>query len=459
MTPAARLATATDLLAEVMDTPRPADAVTSAFFRARRYIGAKDRGEIASLVYGVMRHWARLHWWLERVNHMPDPRALVIADCILAGGRTADAVAGLFNGAKFAPAPLSDRERKLIRALDTRTLNHPDQPEAVQAEVPEWAEASMRATFGDRFLAEASGMLGEAPLDLRVNPVKGTRDEAMKALADAGIKATPTDLSPVGLRLAGRAPVMALDAYKSGMIEIQDEGSQLVAFMADAQPGMQVVDFCAGAGGKTLAIAAMMENKGRVVATDVLEGRLTRAKERFRRAGLHNIETRAIKTERDPWVKRHKGKFDRVVVDAPCSGTGTWRRNPDSRWRPLGPGLSELVPLQASILDSAARLVRPGGRVIYATCSVLREENEGQVEAFLASHSDFTLLPVPNAWPVAWGKPPVGTDMLRLTPLRHDTDGFFAAVLERRADAPVEEVAAEEAAVEDGDAATEEATA
>ncbi|MFV3075622.1 RsmB/NOP family class I SAM-dependent RNA methyltransferase [Niveispirillum fermenti] len=453
MTPAARLATAIDLLAEVMDTPRPADAVTSAFFRARRFIGAKDRGEIAALVYGVMRHWARLHWWLERVNHMPDPRALVIADCILSGGRTADSVAGLFNGAKFAPAPLSDRERKLIRALDTHTLDHPSQDEVVRAEVPDWAEPAMRATFGDRFLAEASAMLGEAPLDLRVNPVKATRDEALKALADAGIKATPTSLSPVGLRLAGRAPIMALDAYKSGMIEIQDEGSQLVAFMADARPGMQVVDFCAGAGGKTLAIAAMMDNKGRVVATDVLEGRLIRAKERFRRAGLHNIETRAIKTERDPWVKRHKGKFDRVVVDAPCSGTGTWRRNPDSRWRPMGPGLGDLVPLQASILDSAARLVRPGGRLVYATCSLLREENEGQVEAFLAAHADFTLLPVADAWPAAWGSPPVSTDMLRLTPLRHDTDGFFAAVLERRADVAEADVAEADAAEQVDEAA------
>lgn len=434
MTPAARLATAVDLLAEVMDTPRPADAVTSAFFRARRFIGAKDRAEIATLVYGVMRHWARLHWWLERVTHMPDPRALVIADCILAGGRSADAVAGLFNGAKFAPAPLSDRERRMIRALDTHTLDHPGQPEAVQGEVPEWAEASMRASFGDQFLAEAKGMLGEAPLDLRVNPVKGTREEALKALADAGIKAEATALSPVGVRLAGRAPVMALEAYKAGMIEIQDEGSQLVAFLANAQPGMQVVDFCAGAGGKTLAIAAMMDNKGRVVASDVLEGRLTRAKERFRRAGLHNIETRALKNERDPWVKRHKGKFDRVVVDAPCSGTGTWRRNPDSRWRPLGPGLSELVPLQASILESAARLVRPCGRLVYATCSVLEVENQGQIAAFLARHPDFSVIPVAAAWPTGWGKPPVETEMLRLTPLRHDTDGFFAAVLERRAD-------------------------
>lgn len=434
MTPAARLATAIDLLADVMDTPRPADAITSAFFRNRRYIGAKDRADIAGQVYRVLRHWARLHWWLERGNHMPDPRALILADCILAQGRDADAVAGLFNGSKFGPPPLSDRERRLARTLDSHTLDHPSQPDEVRAEVPDWAVEPMRAAFGDRFLVELSAMLGEAPLDLRVNPVKATREQAMAALAEVGINAALTPLSPVGLRLPGRAPIMALDAYKNGMIEIQDEGSQLVALIADAKPGMQVVDFCAGAGGKTLAIAAMMENKGRVVASDVLEGRLTRAKERFRRAGLHNIETRALKNERDPWVKRHKGKFDRVIIDAPCSGTGTWRRNPDSRWRPLGPGLSDLVPLQASILESASRLARPGGRVIYATCSLLPEENERQVEAFLAAHPDFTLVPVAQAWPATWGKPPTDSPMLRLTPAQHDTDGFFAAVLERRAD-------------------------
>lgn len=449
MTPAARLATAIDLLAEVMDTPRPADAITSAFFRNRRYIGAKDRGDIASLVYGILRRWARLHWWLERHDHLPDPRALVLVDCILAQKRSADAVAGLFNGAKFAPAPLSDRERRLIRALDTHTLDHPSQPDSVRAEVPDWADAPMRTAFGDRYLTELSAMLGEAPLDLRVNPVRGSREDAIQALTAAGIQATPTPLSPVGLRLPGRAPIMALDAYKSGLIEIQDEGSQLVALIADAKPGMQVVDFCAGAGGKTLAIAAMMGNKGRVVASDVLEGRLTRAKERFRRAGLHNIETRPLKNERDPWVKRHKGKFDRVLIDAPCSGTGTWRRNPDSRWRPLGPGLSDLVPLQASILDSAARLARPGGRVIYATCSLLPEENERQVEAFLARHPDFTLVPVAAAWPAGLGEPPVDSPMLRLTPAQHDTDGFFAAVLERRADALKEEEGALAAAPAD----------
>ncbi|QJE73042.1 RsmB/NOP family class I SAM-dependent RNA methyltransferase [Aerophototrophica crusticola] len=441
MTPAARIETAIQLLTEIMDTPRPADAIASLFFKNRRYIGAKDRAAVAGQAYGVLRRWARLSWWIEKVGAPVTPRTLVIADLMLSQGKTPESIENNFAGGRFSPPPMSDAEWKLAKALETRTLAHPKQPDPVKVEVPDWAAEPLQRAFGDRFLAEMGAMLGEAPLDLRVNPVKGTREEAIAQLAAAGIEAKPTALSPVGLRLEGRAPIMALQAYKDGLIEIQDEGSQLVAFLTDAQPGMQVVDFCAGAGGKTLAIAAMMENRGRVVAADVLAGRLTRAKERFRRAGLHNIETRPLANERDPWVKRHKLRFDRVVVDAPCTGTGTWRRNPDSRWRPLGPGLSELEGLQASILESAARLVRPGGRLVYATCSLLPEENERQVEGFLARHPDFTLLPVPEAWPANWGAPPVKDVMLRLTPLRHDTDGFFAAVMVRKDDgsAPVAE--------------------
>ena len=298
----------------------------------------------------------------------------------------------------------------------------------------------MRAAMGDRFAVEMRTLLDAAPLDLRINPVKANRESAIKALARARITAEPTQWSPLGLRVQGRPPLGAVDAFKDGLVEIQDEGSQLVAIAVAPKPGQQVVDFCAGAGGKTLAIAALMKNKGRVVACDVLAGRLKRAAERFRRAGLHNIEAHPLSSERDPWVKRHKRKFDRVLVDAPCSGTGTWRRNPDSRWRQLGPGLEELVPLQANILDSAARLVKPGGRLIYATCSLLPEENEKQIAAFLESHPDFTVLPVAEVWAEEGaGTPPSEGPYLRLTPARHDTDGFFAAVMVRKAEEAAEE--------------------
>lgn len=433
MTPAARLQAVIDLLTEIDATPRPADAVMSAYFRARRYIGSKDRTAVAETTYAILRRHARLAWWLEKEGHPSTPRARVIANAVLGDQRPAGAIAKMFTGDRFDPAPLTREESVLLGALETHTLDHPSMPEAVQVECPAWAEGPMRAALGNRFAVEMAALLDAAPLDLRVNAVKANRDKAAAALAKAGITATPTQWSPLGLRVQGRPPLGQVDAFKNGLVEIQDEGSQLVAFAVAPKPGDQVVDFCAGAGGKTLALAALMNNKGRVVACDVLAGRLKRAAERFRRAGLHNIEAKPLTSARDPWVKRHKRKFDRVLVDAPCSGTGTWRRNPDSRWRVLGPGLEQLVPLQAEILDSAARLVKPGGRLVYATCSLLPEENEGQIAAFLATHPDFTVKPVAEVWAEerVGATPPADGPYLRLSPGRHDTDGFFAAVLVR----------------------------
>lgn len=450
MTPAARLQAAIELLSEIDATPRPADAVMSAYFRQRRYIGAKDRSAVAETAYAILRRQARLAWWLEREGQEPTPRARVIANALLADGMRATRLAELFDGGKFAPAALEEGERKLARALDTHTLEHPAMTDAVRAECPAWAAAPLQAALGPRFAVEMAALLEAAPLDLRVNVVKADRETARKALERAGIQATPTRWSPLGLRVKGRPPLASVDAFKNGLVEIQDEGSQMVALAVAPKPGMQVIDFCAGAGGKTLALAAMMANKGRVVASDVLEGRLKRAAERFRRAGLHNIEAHPLASARDPWVKRHKRKFDRVLVDAPCTGTGTWRRNPDSRWRSLGPGLAELVPLQAEILDSAARLTKPGGRLVYATCSLLLEENEEQIAGFLASHPEFRVKPVAEVWAEeGWGAAPCDGPYLRLTPARHDTDGFFAAVLDRVAEtAPAVEPAAEEETAE-----------
>jgi 16S rRNA (cytosine967-C5)-methyltransferase len=437
MTPAARIQAAIELLREISATPRPADAVASAFFRARRWIGAKDRTAVAESVYAVLRRHARLGWWLERAHwaDLVDPRARMIASRLLGDGVRAPALERLFLGGRFGPEPLTPAEIRLVQALDGHTLEHPGMPEAVLAECPAWAEPALRRALGERFAAELAALRGPAPLDLRLNPVRaGARKLALEQLRAAGVRAEPGRWSPLAIRVAGRLAVAELELFRQGAIEIQDEGSQLVALLADARPGQQVVDFCAGAGGKTLAMAAAMANRGRVIACDVLGNRLKRAAERFRRAGLHNIETRPLSGERDPWVKHHKGQFDRVLVDAPCTGTGTWRRNPDARWRPLGPGLDELLPLQAAILDSAARLVKPGGRLIYATCSLLTEENEDQIAGFLAAHPDFVAVSALDLWPQAVGTtPPAGLGAcLRLTPARHDTDGFFAAILERK---------------------------
>ncbi len=452
MTPAARLQAVIDLLTEIDETPRPADAVMSAYFRNRRYIGSKDRTSIAQMAYAILRRHARLGWWIERAGHRPTPRTRMLAYALLEERRNAGVVLEMFSGGKFAPGRLSDGELALVNELDTHTLEHPEMPEAVRVECPAWAEGPMRTALGDRFAVEMEKLLEAAPLDLRINPLKANRASAIKALAKAQITAEATQWSPFGLRVKGRPPLGTVEAFKDGLVEIQDEGSQLVALAVAPKPGHQVVDFCAGAGGKTLAIAALMKNKGRVVACDVLDKRLKRAAERFRRAGLHNIEAHPLTSERDPWVKRHKRKFDRVLVDAPCSGTGTWRRNPDSRWRSLGPGLEQLLPLQANILDSAARLVKPGGRLVYATCSMLHDENEGQIEAFLQTHPDFTVKPIAEVWAEEEaGAPPMEGPFLRLTPARHDTDGFFAAVLDRKA-AEVEEAFPEaEAALDEVD--------
>ncbi|MEP9368179.1 RsmB/NOP family class I SAM-dependent RNA methyltransferase [Xanthobacter sp. VNH20] len=418
---------------EVESIARPADAVVSAWFRDRRYLGAEDRGLISDLLYALLRHHARLGWWLAKHGREDTPRNRLLAWLVLHAGKTRDQIQALFNGGKFSPALLSDHERGLLVKLLGCTIDHPAMPDEVRLECPSWALEPLRRRFESAFGPEMAALLAPAPLDLRVNPLKSTREDVLRGLRDLGLGAEASRLAPYGIRVKERPSLSGLPMLKTGEVEIQDEGSQLVAMLVDARAGERVVDFCAGAGGKTLAIAAQMANKGHVVACDVSASRLKRSAERFRRAGLHNIETRLLESERDRWVKRHKGAYDRVLVDAPCSGTGTWRRNPDARWRALGPGLDSLLPLQAEILASAARLVKPGGRLVYATCSMLPQENEEQVTAFLAAHPAFRMVPLHEAAPQL--SVSAHPDHLALTPARHDTDGFFAAVMQR-ADMP-----------------------
>lgn len=431
MSPAARLQATLELLSEVESASRPADAVVSAWFRSRRDIRDAERGPIIDLVYAVLRHRARLDWWLAKEGRPFTSRNRLLAWLALGEGKTREQIQRLFSGGRFAPMVLTDGERGLLGRLQGGSADHPAMPDEVRAECPDWALEPLRRRFGGSFAREMAVMLAPPPLDLRVNPLKATRETVLDALRGLGLSAEPCRLAPFGVRVAERPSLSRLPMLKTGAAEIQDEGSQLVALLVDARAGERVVDFCAGAGGKTLAIASQMANKGVVVACDVSENRLKRAAERFRNAGLHNIQTRLLASERDKWVKRHKGGFDRVLVDAPCSGTGTWRRNPDARWRAEEAGLDALVSLQASILDSAARLVKPGGRLVYATCSLLPEENEAQVEAFLAAHPEFQVVPLREAAPQITdsGHP----QHLSLTPARHGTDGFFAAVMARAA--------------------------
>ena len=433
MTPGAQVAAAIDILAAVDTGEHPADEVAADYFRHRRYIGAKDRARIAGHVYTVLRHRAALDWW--SVKHAVDigSRTRVLAALVLAEGWRPETVAVCCDGERFRPAPLNEAEKRLVSNLARHTLHHPGMSRAVANDLPEWLEPYLDRVFGKELEREAAALNTPAPTDLRVNLLKADRATARRALAGEGVDVEPTLWSPVGLRLAERVPLGGLAAFKNGLVEVQDEGSQITALLVDARRGMRVADFCAGAGGKTLALAAQMANRGKLVACDVSAHRLDQAPGRLRRAGVGNVERRVLTSERDKWVKRHAAGFDRVLVDAPCLGIGAWRRNPGDKWRVTEADLANLIGRQQDILRSAARLVRQGGRLVYATCSLLREENEAQAEAFLVASPEFSVIPAGQVWKeTIGGAMPGGDRYLRLTPARHGTDGFFVAIFERQ---------------------------
>jgi 16S rRNA (cytosine967-C5)-methyltransferase len=424
MTPAGQLAAAIDLVAEIEADRRPADAVANHFFRNRRFIGAGDRREVSRLVWGVLRARRHLGWWLAHFGAEPTPRMLLAVQAIFSG-MSVHKIAMAFTAGRYGPPPLSEAETILLEKFAGHTLEHPNMPDAVKYEVPDWILPRLKAQFGPALDGEMAALGQPAPLDLRINALKTSRDAALAALAREGLQAQPTAYSPWGLRLAGRQSITQGPSFQNGIVEIQDEGSQLIALLVDAKPGMRVVDYCAGAGGKTLAIAMTMENKGHIVACDVSAPRLEGAVKRLRRAGVHNVESHLLEAG-DKWTKRQAQKFDRVLVDAPCTGTGTWRRNPDARLNLQESDLTELLAKQAMILDQAQKLTKPGGKLVYATCSLLNDENEAQVESFLARYPNFKRVPVGAPAPEALHGP-----HLRLSPRAHGTDGFFAAVLER----------------------------
>jgi 16S rRNA (cytosine967-C5)-methyltransferase len=446
VTPAARIAAAIDLLATLEEQcfapearRRPADAVASEFFRARRFIGGGDRRVVSELAWSVVRQRIRLDWHLARVGMAPTPRLLLLAQMVLAGGaddhgRARQAAEAAFDGSHYGPAALDAGERRAAAALAGRALADPAMPEHVRLNLPAWVLPAFAARFGETLAEEAAALEGEAPVDLRANALKTTREAAARLLAAEGLDLVPTPYSPWGLRLPSRRPVTGTAAYRDGLVEVQDEGSQLIALLADAQPGMRVADYCAGAAGKTLAMAATMGNRGRITACDTSAARLEGAAKRLRRAGVDNAE-RHLLAPGDRWAKRRAGSFDRVLVDAPCTGTGTWRRNPDARLRTRPQDLEELAAVQHDILGKAAELVRPGGRLVYATCSLLPQENEEQMDRFLARDARFRPVLLDGLWATLRpGVPaPCAGPWMGLSPAANGTDGFFCAVLERAA--------------------------
>jgi len=432
MTPAARLSAAIELIDTIEAQRSPAANALKEWGAAHRFAGSGDRAAIAGLVWDVLRRRASSAWVMDDDT----PRARVLGMLKVERGMDVAAVSALCDGGRFAPAPLTEKERA---ALASRSPQ--DAPAAVAGDYPDWLDPYLAQVFGEQRAAEAAAMASRAPLDLRVNTLKARRDKVLAALDHLGAKQTPW--SPVGLRIAlgadARNPgIHAEESFIKGAIEVQDEGSQLAALLSAAKPGEQVIDLCAGAGGKTLALAAMMQGKGRLIATDRDKRQLAPIHERLSRAGVHNAEVRSPKGAADP-LADIKASADLVVIDAPCTGTGTWRRNPDAKWR-MRPGALEIrIKEQAEVLDRAAAQVKPGGRITYITCSVLAEENSEQIRSFLGRHSGFAVVPPEETASVLGDKAKhfaaaalASSEGWLMTPRRTGTDGFFVAVLTRQ---------------------------
>jgi 16S rRNA (cytosine967-C5)-methyltransferase len=419
MHPNALLELATDLLHKVMQFDSPADGVVSAFFRGHRDLGSRERHTLAETTYTVLRQ-RLLFQHLAQSGKGELERRLVLL--------------GWQGNTGFLRAALSEVEQhwlEQVSAIDREAL-----PDKLRHNLPEWLAEPLQARLGDEFWPLVKSLNAPAPLDLRVNTFKAKREDVQAAFAAANIDAEPTPHSPWGLRVQGKPALNKLDVFTRGDVEVQDEGSQLLALLTDAKRSEMVVDFCAGAGGKTLALGAAMRNTGRLYAFDTSGHRLAALKPRLARSGLSNVYPVQIAHERDERIKRLAGKIDRVLVDAPCSGLGTLRRNPDMKWRQSPGAVNELHDKQVAILSSASRLLKPGGRLVYATCSLLEAENEDIALAFSELHGrDFKPLPAAEALArahVASADTLVSGDFMRLWPHRHGTDGFFAALWERR---------------------------
>jgi 16S rRNA (cytosine967-C5)-methyltransferase len=405
-----------EVLREILRFTGPADVTLSRYFRDHPKLGSRERGVIAEAVYGLLRNKAVYTSFAESGNG-PTMRRMTLLG--LADAVGAESLGGLTEE-------------------ETEWLNHVMQidrtllPALLRSNLPQWLFDKLSARDGEAAALElAHAMNQPAPLDLRVNAIKATREDVVKELAEAPILCEPTPYAPLGIRVIKKPALQNLPLFKNGSIEVQDEGSQLLSQIVGAKRGEMVVDFCAGAGGKTFSLGATMRNTGRLYAFDISDKRLSKLKPRLARSGLSNVHPVLIAHENDAKVKRLAGKIDRVLVDAPCSGLGTLRRNPDVKWRQSPQSLVELNEKQASILAGAARLVKAGGRLVYATCSILNEENEAIVASFLASRDDFVLIPMRDV--LAEQKIDLKMDdYLKLSPALHHTDGFFAAVLERK---------------------------
>jgi 16S rRNA (cytosine967-C5)-methyltransferase len=433
MTPAARLSAAIEVVAEIDARRRPASDALKDWGLEHRFAGSSDRAAIAGLVYDALRRKASSAWLMGAST----PRAALLGMLARERGLGIADIEALCNGTRFSPGPLTEVERAALGSGSVATA-----PAPVQGEYPDWLDPYFARVFGDDRAAEGEALARRAPLDLRVNTLVAEREEVLPKLAHLGVE--PTRWSPIGLRIpmAADAKSPAIHAeplFRKGVIEIQDEGSQLAALFAGAKPGEQIIDLAAGAGGKTLALAAVMENRGQIYATDIDKRQLVPIHERISRAGARNIQVRTPRGESDV-VADLAGRADRVVIDAPCTGTGTWRRNPDAKWRVRPGALAERLKQQAELLDRAAALTKVGGRIVYITCSVLAPENGDQVRAFIERNADFSVEKPGEVAQVLGERAYLFThaalmsdEGLLMTPRRTDTDGFFVSLMRRTA--------------------------
>ena len=429
MTPAARVAAAIEVIGDIETRRRPASDTLKDWGLSHRFAGSGDRAAIAGLVFDTLRRRASSAY----VMGASSPRALVLGMLRLERGFAAEAIAALASGTRFAPAPLSADEQARLTAADLQ-----DAPPWVAGDYPQWLDPHLARAFGEERAAEGAALAARAPLDLRVNTLKGDRETALDALSHLG--PAPTMWSPLGLRIVRGAEdrsvsIFAEPAFIKGRVEVQDEGSQLAALLTAAKPGEQVVDLCAGAGGKTLALAAMLNNRGQIYATDLDKRRLVPIHSRLERAGAHNIQVRTPRGRENPLADLD-ARTDLVLIDAPCTGIGTWRRNPDAKWRVRPGALEQRLRGQADLLDRAVGLVKPGGRIAYVTCSLLLEENDDQVRAFVARQPQFSPL-APGRVLEALGERAfvfqravqLSSEGLLMTPRRTHTDGFYVSLL------------------------------
>ena len=431
MTPGARLSAGIDIFADIEARRRPAADALKDWGLSHRFAGSGDRAAIAGIAYDALRRKASASFLMGEDT----PRAVLLGMLRLERGMDVGAIARLADGARFAPAPLSEAEQKSLRDGSLAQA-----PAHIAGDYPEWLDPHLVRVFGEERAQEAAALARRAPLDLRVNTLKADRDKTAASLAH--LKVTPTRWSPVGLRItlaadAKNIAVHSEPAFLGGLIEVQDEGSQLAALLSGAKPDAQVVDLCAGAGGKTLALAALMENRGQIYATDLDKRRLAPIHKRLERAGVRNTQVHTPHGKEDLLAERH-GQADLVLIDAPCTGTGTWRRNPDAKWRIRPGALAERVKQQAALLDRAVALTKPKGRIAYVTCSVLAEENGDQVRDFVGRNPDFSV-EKPAELAQALGERAylftraalISDEGLLMTPRRTETDGFFVSLLRR----------------------------